>query len=244
MKKFFGYLLSPIHYLVFGFWLGVFQPLQWLSYKLGGYKAHKKVVDWLNLCLESTYYLLATPVKFVNQQALPLNRPIIFVANHQSMYDIPPIIWHLRKHHAKFISKIELTKGIPSISFNLKYGGGANIDRNDSKQAITEIIKLAQRMREQKWSAVIFPEGTRSKTGAVKDFQAGGIATILKKCPEALVVPIAINNAWKMVQYGIFPLDAFNKITITVLKPIEPAGQTVDEVVGQAYQAIKQQLGQ
>ena len=65
------------------------------------------------------------------------------------MYDIPPIIWFLRKHHAKFISKIELTKGIPSISYNLRNGGGANIDRKDSKQSIMEIVKLAQRMREK-----------------------------------------------------------------------------------------------
>src|SRR5690606_17553910 len=148
MRKAVGYILSPIHYLAFGICLLIFHPIQWLSLKLGGYKAHKLSVDILNLCLLSTYYILGNTVRFTIGYNLPTNRPILFISNHQSLYDIPPLIFYLRKHHAKFISKIELTKGIPSISFNLKYGGAANIDRKDSKQSISEILKLAKRMRE------------------------------------------------------------------------------------------------
>src|SRR5690554_5158510 len=114
------------------------------------------------------------------------------------MFDIPPLIYYLRKHHAKFISKIELTRGIPSISFNLLHGGGANIDRQDSKQSIAEILKLAKNMKKNKWSVVIFPEGTRAREGIMKSFHVGGIATILKKVPDALIVPIAINQSWRM----------------------------------------------
>uniref|UniRef100_UPI0025E25C3D lysophospholipid acyltransferase family protein n=2 Tax=uncultured Mucilaginibacter sp. TaxID=797541 RepID=UPI0025E25C3D len=224
MNKFFGYILTPIYYLFFWFWLGIFHPTQWLAYNIGGYKAHKLIVDWMNFWLVATCYLLGIRVTFTNNYQLPLNRPIIFLANHQSMYDIPPIIWFLRQHHAKFISKIELTKGIPSISYNLRKGGGANIDRKDTKQSIMEIVKLAGRMREKNWSAVIFPEGTRAKDGKVKTFQVGGVATILKKCPEALLVPLAIDNSWRMVQYGFYPLSAFEHITLKVLEPIEPAG--------------------
>jgi 1-acyl-sn-glycerol-3-phosphate acyltransferase len=168
---------------------------------------------------------------------------MIFLANHQSLADIPPLIYYLRKYHAKFISKIELTKGLPSISFNLKYGGGANIDRKDSKQSIGELIKLGLRMKENKWSAVIFPEGTRSKKGKMKDFQVGGIATILKKCPEALLVPIAINS-WKMVQYGNYPLNTFVPMTWEVLEPIEPAGRPAEQLVKEAEIRIRKKLGQ
>src|ERR1700744_3931612 len=165
MKKFLGYFLSPIAIIAFLLVLCIVQPVQWICYRFFGYSAHKKAVDILNLCLTSTIYILGNTVKFINDQNLPVGRPMIFLSNHQSLLDIPPLIWHLRKYHAKFISKIELTKGIPSISYNLKYGGGANIDRNDSRQSITEIVKLANRMKENKWSAVIFPEGTRSKDG-------------------------------------------------------------------------------
>ncbi|MCJ8210786.1 1-acyl-sn-glycerol-3-phosphate acyltransferase [Mucilaginibacter sp. RS28] len=244
MKKVFGYILSPIHYIAFGLLLGIFQPIQWICYRAFGYRAHKYSVDILNSLLTATYYLLGNRVSFVNKQNLPTNRSIIFVANHQSMYDIPPLIWKLAPWHAKFISKIELTKGIPSISYNLKVGGGANIDRKDPRQSITELMKLGQRMKENVWSTVIFPEGTRSKDGNVRAFQSAGIATILKKCPDALIVPIAIENAWKMVQYGTFPLSTFEHLKFTVLPAIEVNKRPADEVVKEAEAEIKKFLGQ
>lgn len=243
MNKFLGYLFTPIHYLFFGLMLGIFHPIQWISLKLGGYKAHKASVDILNFFLMSSLYILGTRISFNNHQNLPINRPIIFIANHQSMYEIPPLIWFLRKYHAKFISKIELTKGIPSISFNLKYGGGANIDRNDRKQAVAEIIKLGNRMKENNWSAVIFPEGTRSRNGHPKTFHVGGIATLIKKAPNALLVPIAITGSWKIVQYGKFPLSFGEKINLTVLTPFEPADLPMEEVVLRAENAVKEHMG-
>jgi len=209
---------------------------------LGGQEGHKKSVDLLNFFLLGTYFIMGSRIIFKNPYNLPTDRPIIFIANHQSMYDIPALIWFLRKYHAKFISKIELTKGIPSISFNLKYGGGANIDRKDSKQAVSEIFKLAERMQKFNWSTVIFPEGTRAKNGQLKPFAIGGVATLLKKVPNALIVPIAINGSWKLVQYGKFPLSAGQKITWEVLEPIEPEKKTMEEIVAAAEEAIKEAL--
>lgn len=244
MRKLLGYLLTPLHYIAFGLSLVVFQPIQWICFNLFGYKAHKAVVDLLNWFLTSSYYLLGDTVTFVNKQSLPIGRSIIFLANHQSTYDIPPLIYYLRKYHAKFISKIELTRGIPSISYNLKVGGGANIDRSNPRQSITELSNLGTRMKEKNWSTVIFPEGTRSKDGQVKTFQAAGIATILKKCPDALLVPVAISNSWKMVRYGLYPLGTFIAMRWEVLTPIEPDGHPVAELVLLAENRIKEALGQ
>ena len=244
MQKLLSYLLTPLHYILFTFFLLVFHPIQWIAFRFFGYQAHKNVVDLMNLGLVSSYYLLGNSVSFRNRFDLPENRPIIFIANHQSLYDIPPLIWFLRKYHAKFISKIELTKGIPSISFNLKYGGGANIDRKDSKSAIIEMSKFGMRMKDNTWSAVIFPEGTRAKTGAMRDFQIGGIATLLKKCPEALLVPIVIRNSWKMVRYGTFPLGTFLNLQFEVLKPIEPEQHLPEVLVKRAETVIREALGQ
>lgn len=244
MNKVLGYIFSPLHYLSFGLLLVIFHPIQWICLKVGGYPAHKKSVDILNYLIVFTYYMVGARVKFRNNYQLPLHRSIIFVANHQSLYDIPPMIWHLRKYHAKFISKIELTRGIPSISFNLKHGGAANIDRKDPKQSITEILKLAQRMRENNWSAVIFPEGTRSRTGKMKAFAVGGLNTLIKKVPSALLVPVAITGSWKLTRYGSFPLSFGEKMSWTVLTPIEPAGRPVEEVIKEAEDAIRASLGQ
>jgi 1-acyl-sn-glycerol-3-phosphate acyltransferase len=196
----------------------------------------------MNLFLLGSYFILGSRINFSNKFDLPPNRPIIFIANHQSMYDIPPLIWFLRKYHAKFISKIELTKGIPSISFNLKYGGGANIDRKDSKQAVAEILKLGERMRDHNWSALIFPEGTRSRDGKLKQFAVGGIATILKRCPNALIVPVAIKGSWKFVQYGSFPLSFGENMSWTVLAPFENTGGPLEDLVLQAENQIRAEV--
>lgn len=243
MNKLLGYVFSPLFYLAFFLSLVVFHPIQWICYRFFGYRAHKISVDALNFFLTYSDLFLLSSVSFKNEQELPTNRPIIFVSNHQSMYDIPALIWFLRKYHVKFISKIELTKGIPSISFNLKYGGGANIDRKDSKQAISEIIKLGRRMKDNNWSTMIFPEGTRSKDGHLKPFQVGGIATLLKVVPNALIVPIAIENSWKIVKYGTYPLRVGEQLKWTVLTPIEPNGKLPENVVMEAELAIKKIVG-
>ncbi len=242
MRKFLGYIFSPLQYLSFLFFLVVFHPIQWISLKLGGYAAHKRSVDILNFFLVSTYYTVGCNVKFINTHQLPLNRSIIFVANHQSMYDISPLIWHLRKYHAKFISKIELTRGIPSISFNLLHGGGANINRKDAKQSISEILKLAGRMRQSNWSAVIFPEGTRTKDGKMKTFAVGGVATLLKKVPNALVVPIAIKGSWELTQFGNYPLRFGQGMSFTVLGVMDQADKTQEQIVEEAERLIKKEV--
>ena len=240
MKKFLGYILSPIAIIAFFLMLVIFHPIQWICYHWGGYKAHKRSVDILNFFLMTTAYLLGNTVTFNNKQNLPLNRPVIFIANHQSMFDIPPMIYYLRRYHAKFISKVELTKGIPSISYNLKVGGGANIDRDDPRKAITELVKFATRMRDNNWSAVIFPEGTRSKNGKVKPFKTTGVATLLKKCPNALLVPVAIKDSWKMSQYGFYPLNTFTPMTWTVLEPVEPGQKNAEELVQEVEDRIRE----
>jgi 1-acyl-sn-glycerol-3-phosphate acyltransferase len=244
MNKIFGYILGVLFHLFFFLFLCIFHPIQWVCYRFFGYKAHKASVDLLNFFLTYCNGILLNSVTFVNHQHLPHNHPIIFVANHQSMYDIPGIIWNLRRYHPKFISKIELTKGIPSISFNLKYGGGANIDRKDSKQAVAELIKLGRRMKENNWSALIFAEGTRAKDGVVKSFHVGGIATLLKVAPNALIVPIAIENSWKIVRYGQLPLGIGNAIRWTVLKPIDKTNKNPEEITLEAETAIKVKLKQ
>ncbi|MFA6086431.1 lysophospholipid acyltransferase family protein [Mucilaginibacter sp.] len=236
MKKLLGYILSPFVIAAFFLLLVIFHPIQWMCYNWGGYKAHKRSVDILNFFLFHTAYIMGSSVTFTNKYDLPLDRPMIFLANHQSIFDIPPLIYYLRKYHAKFISKLELTKGVPSISYNLKVGGGANIDRKDPRQSITELVNFANRMKNNTWSAVIFPEGTRSKDGKVKPFQSAGVATLLKKCPNALLVPIAIKDSWKMSRY---PLNPFTRMRWTVLEPIEPGKTPADELVKEVEDRIR-----
>ena len=220
MQKLISYPLSAIYYVLFGATLLFFHPVQWLCFNLFGYKAHKKSVDFLNFFLVLNTYVLGTRYKIENLDRLPEGVPIIIAANHQSLYDITTIIWFMRKIHPKFISKIELGKGIPSISYNLNHGGSVLIDRKDAKQSLLAIKGMGQYLEKTKRTAVIFPEGTRSRTGKPKRFAENGLKILCKYAPSAYVVPVTINNSWKMLKWGNFPLGLGNKIIITIHEPI------------------------
>ena len=220
MQKLISYPISVIYYLCFGLTLVIFHPIQWICFNVFGYQAHKKSVDYLNLFLVLCTRLLGTRYKFENVENIPKNVPLIFVSNHQSMYDIIAMIWFLRRFHCKFVSKKELGSGIPSVSYNLRHGGSVLIDRKDPKQAIPAIKGLSEYIEKYTRTAVIFPEGTRSKTGKPKEFAQSGLKILCKYSPSAYVVPISINNSWKMVKFGFFPLGLGNRLTFTVHKPL------------------------
>jgi 1-acyl-sn-glycerol-3-phosphate acyltransferase len=220
MQKLISYPISVIYYLCFGLTLVIFHPIQWVCFNVFGYQAHKKSVDYLNLFLVRCTNLLGTTYRFENVGDIPENVPLIFVSNHQSMYDIIAMIWYLKKFHCKFVSKKELGSGIPSVSYNLRHGGSVLIDRKDPKQAIPTIKRLSEYIEKTKRTAVIFPEGTRSKTGKPKEFAQSGLKILCKYAPSALVVPISINNSWKIVKYGFFPLGLGNRLTFTIHKPL------------------------
>ncbi|MGC1632903.1 MAG: lysophospholipid acyltransferase family protein [Gelidibacter sp.] len=223
MRKILAYPLTVIYFIFFGLTLVVFHPIQWICFNLFGYKAHKFSVDWLQFFLMRCLNLLGTRFTFTNPYDIPTDQPLIIVANHQSMYDISPITWYMRKHHPKFISKKELGKGIPSVSYNLRHGGSVLIDRKNPRQALPAIMKFGEYIENSKHAAVIFPEGTRSKNGIPKPFQTKGLEILIKKAPSATIVPISINNSWKMLRYGKFPMGIGNHLKFTVHQPLKIA---------------------
>ena len=239
--KFLSYPITLLFFICFGLTLVVFHPIQWFCLNVIGYDAHKKSVSILNWFLMRCTNILGTRYRFNNNHIIPSDRPLIIVTNHQSMYDIPPIIYHMRKHHPKFVAKKELGKGIPSVSYNLRHGGSALIDRKDGKQAIGAIGRLGSYIEEHQRSAVIFPEGTRSRTGEPKPFKPMGLKMLMRKAPSALIVPITINNSWKLLRYGQFPMGLGAKVTFHVHAPVENSKDT-DGLIAQIEQTITQAI--
>ena len=231
MKKIISYPISFIFLLVFLLALLVFHPIQWICFNIFGYKAHKKSVDYLNWCLLRIGHFLGSSYEFNNRKLIPSGVPIIFVANHQSLYDVIAMIWFLRKFHPKFVSKKELGKGIPSVSYNLRHGGSVLIDRKDSKQAIPEIKKAAEYVEKYNRSIVIFPEGTRTKTGKPREFAQSGLKILCKYAPSAYVVPISINNAWKLTKYGTFPYGLGTHIVFDIHEPMTVKDHDFSEIM-------------
>lgn len=243
MKKILAYILTPIHLLAFGLLLVIFHPIQMICWNVFGSRAHHRSVAMLNYFIVKSMMILGARVKFKGFDKLPKDKPLIIVSNHQSLYDIPPMAWAFRKHFPKYVSKIELGKGIPSISYNLRKGGSALIDRKNRSQSIKEIITFGRQIEANKYTACIFPEGTRSKDGKVRKFKAGGLGTLMKTAPSAIILPYAIDGNYRFQKTG-FPMGFGEKITYTVLDPIERGSHTPEEIAELAELAIKKELDQ
>lgn len=231
LKKIFSYLLSTVFFLIFGILLLLFDPIQRVCLNIFGYNSHRisvAIFNWLTLRI---LHILGTTYKIKLPENLPVNKPVIIVSNHQSMWDIPPLIWFLRSLHPKFISKKELGKGIPTISYNLKHGGSVLIDRKNPEQATQEIKNIAHYISKHNRGVVIFPEGTRSRNGTPKPFKYKGLKTLFENAPDAYVLPVSISNSWKLQRYGVFPIPLGIHLTFQIHPAIQIADFEHEELI-------------
>ena len=244
MKTILSYVLTPVYQFVFGMLLIIFHPIQIVTRWIWGYPVRKKVVDIMNFGLLYSLWILGTRITYRGFEKIPKNRPLIIVANHQSTLDIPAVIIGFRKHHPKFISKVELGKGIPSISYNLRHGGSVLIDRKNPRQSVKDILLLGKHIEQHNYAACIFPEGTRTKTGLVNYFQPAGIASLIKTSPSAIIIPFAIDGHSQLMRNRNFPMTFGLHLKYTALDPIEPKGMDSAELAQMIEDGIRKTLGQ
>ena len=93
----------------------------------------------------------------------------VIVSNHQSLADIP-VITHL-KLDTKWLAKAELFR-VPVFGWMLRMAGDVPVERGDTRKAAKAMLQCARYLR-QRCSVVFFPEGTRSRDGAVLPFNEG-----------------------------------------------------------------------
>jgi 1-acyl-sn-glycerol-3-phosphate acyltransferase len=128
---------------------------------------------------------------------VPKTGGVLFVANHQSNFDIPILVGHVPRDKG-FIAKLELLK-VPSFRRWMKYIGCIFIDRKDPRQSLTAINEAAERLKVGH-SIVIFPEGTRSADGTVGPFKAGGLKLAMKA--RVPIVPVTISGSKNIMPKG------------------------------------------
>ena len=88
---------------------------------------------------------------------------------------------------------------------------------------------------------MIFPEGTRSRDGRPKTFKPSGLKTLIKKAPSALIVPITINNSWKLLRFGQFPMGLGSYLKFKVQEPIPIEGD-IEALVKKVEHAVIKDL--
>lgn len=239
ISKLLSYLLSGIFFIFFGLMLLLFELIQRVCLTIFGYNAHRKSVALFNWLTLRGLQILGTTYQINLPENLPKNKPVIIISNHQSMWDIPPLIWFLRSLHPKFISKKELGKGIPTISYNLRKGGSVLIDRKNPEQATQEIKNIAHYISKNNRAVVIFPEGTRSRNGLLKPFKQKGLLTLFEHAPEAYVLPVSISNSWKLQRHGVFPIPLGTHLTFQIHPALKVSYFSHQELIEKVEKQIK-----
>lgn len=210
---------------------------------LFGTNAHKWALDIMNwMIVTNIRVLTGARYRVRGAPCLPADKSVILVSNHQSMYDIPMIMWVCRSRHVGFIAKRELGRWIPSISLALRRLGSVLIDRGDAAQAVRDIEAFGQMKHDTKQVAAIFPEGTRARDGMVKRFKATGLQALARSMPGALLQPIAIHGNWELLRYNFWPVPFGTRIELEFLEPIDPSAYSDRDLTGEVEGRIRAAL--
>jgi 1-acyl-sn-glycerol-3-phosphate acyltransferase len=163
----------------------------------------------------------------------------VMLSNHQSMFDVPIFGGLLVRAFPKYVAKAELGRWIPAVSLNLQHGGNALIRRNDRTGALRAIRKLGRECQERGTSVVIFPEGTRARTGELQPFKPAGATTLLRGASDMAVVPTAIDGSWKVFRKNMFPIPFGTKVRVYFGSPIERSdGADAATLVAEAERVV------
>ena len=206
--------------LVFGLSLAFFDIVGRVAL-LFGLRPFEWVMVALQKCLLWSFLFSYVTIEVEKSPELVNATPYVLVSNHQSMLDVPMFGARLARSFPKYIAKKELSRWIPSVSLNLQKGGNALIDRDDRRQALGAIRKLAIESQERGTSIVIFPEGRRSRDGETLEFRSGGLAMVLRSAPEMAVVPAVIDGSWIVFRHRMFPVPFGTKVRVRFGAPIE-----------------------
>ncbi len=206
--------------IVFGLVLGIFDPLQRLA-RIFGARPHEIVVGLLQRSLVGAFRICGTRLEVERSGAVESWTPYLVISNHQSMFDVPIFGALLFSNFPKYVAKRELARWIPSISYNLRRGGNAVIDRRDRDQAVTAIRALASEVERRKVSAVIFPEGTRARRGEVGPFKARGTLELLRAAPNTAVLPVTIDGSWRLLRHNLLPVPFGVRVRVSFAAPID-----------------------
>ncbi|MCZ6825869.1 MAG: lysophospholipid acyltransferase family protein [Gemmatimonadetes bacterium] len=145
----------------------------------------------------------------------------LLIANHQSMFDVPIAGSLLFSNFPKYIAKRKLARGIPGISYNLRRGGHALIDRQDREQATKAIHALGVWAQARGVSPLIYPEGTRARRGELGSFKPSGSLSLMKAAPALPIVPFVVDGSWRLMRFDMLPIPFGTRIRVHIGAPIE-----------------------
>jgi 1-acyl-sn-glycerol-3-phosphate acyltransferase len=154
-------------------------------------------------------------VKVRGKEKLNPDEVFLYLSNHQSYFDIP-VLMKVLPGNVRFVYKKSMTK-IPIFGWAMYLSGYIPIDRKNARNAIDSLKKAADAMKRG-ISIVMYPEGTRSADGEVKEFKKG--MAMLAAISDCRVVPVSIHGT-----YDLLPRDSFKikpgTVYVTIGSPVD-----------------------
>ncbi|MDT8421890.1 MAG: lysophospholipid acyltransferase family protein [Desulfuromonadales bacterium] len=183
---------------------------------------HNCAILWARGCL----LLAGIRVKVNGTENIPRDRSAVYIANHQSHFDILALYASLPIQF-RWMAKQELFD-IPLFGMAMRRSGYIAIDRSDRRKSMQSMIAAAQRIQHGT-SVIVFPEGTRTNDGRLQSFKKGGFMIALKA--QAPLVPVAINGSFALLPRGRTAIRP-GLIEIDILPPVETSGLTSKDLDG------------
>jgi 1-acyl-sn-glycerol-3-phosphate acyltransferase len=170
-----------------------------------------KTPDWFG---KRMVRVTGSKVEVKGLEHIPQDRAVLVVANHQSNFDIPVLMGYLTKPIG-FISKVEMKK-IPIAAHWMELMNSVFMDRSDRRQSL-QAIKDGIETLKAGHSLVVFPEGTRSKSGEMGEFKTGSFHLATKS--GVPILPVTINGTHNILE-GNGNRIRPSRVTLTISEPI------------------------
>jgi len=181
-------------------------------------------------------------VKLEGLENLRTDQPQIVVSNHQSWFDVFTLAARLPVRY-RFVAKKELGT-IPVFGRAWKSCGHVAVDRGNREAAIESLEQAWREIHEDKLTMILFPEGTRSPDGRLKDFKKG--AFVLAVQGQVPLVPVAVVGSRDVMPKGSMRVRR-GTITVRIGTPIETKGSTIrdrNRLLKAAWDAIYELKGE
>ena len=202
----------------------------------------RKVVLHAFTCFWGSLYTWlnpAWPVTIEGREKIDSSQASVLVANHLSLLDIL-VLFRLFRHY-KWVSKVENFR-IPFIGWNMSLNRYIRLKRGD-RQSVVQMMRDCEHALAEGSSIMMFPEGTRSPSGRMRQFKTGAFELALKN--GSPIQPLVIQGTANALPKRGFVLQGRHPIHVRILDRIPPESfetMSVDDLTLHVRSLIAAQL--